>query len=239
MPNISGFFQVERSPGQGARGGSDSAFLPSLTPPVGSSSSWNPIPPLTLPSLGPSTFNLTTTFTLPTNGQFPTINPLAPSGTGTASTSLTIGDGTTSYTGIDTITVSGNLTLTPTGAASVDIYGSGGGGGGGTTLVYGKITASSIITAGTARWSYTVTPYVAGTPGTPVTAYNLLEKENTATSAYGYTVTSGTLRIASTNYYVRPVPDSPNTWVRMELTNNVDGVARYWFSAPNIISGTC
>jgi type I restriction-modification system DNA methylase subunit len=105
--------------------------------------------------------------------------------------------------------------------------------------VYGKITASAIITATIARWSYTVTTYVAGVAGASVTAYNLLEKENTATSAYGYTVTSGTLRIASTNYYVRPVPDTPNTWVRMELTNNVDGVSKYWFSAPNIISGTC
>jgi hypothetical protein len=106
-------------------------------------------------------------------------------------------------------------------------------------LVYGKVTASSIITAGTARWSYTVTTYLAGVAGASVTAYNLLEKENTTTSAYGYVVTSGTLRIASTNYYVRPVPDTPNTWVRMELTNNVDGVSKYWFSAPNIISGTC
>lgn len=236
MPNTSGFFQVERSPGQGARGGSDSAFLPYLTPPSGSSSSSNPYPPLTVPSLGSNTFNFATTFTLPNNGVFPTIPPFTSSTGGTATAAaLTVGG----FTGVETITVSGSLTATSTGATSVDIYGASGGGGGSTTLVYGKITASAIITATIAKWSYTVTPYVAGVAGASVTAYNLLEKENTATSAYGYTVTSGTLRIASTNYYVRPVPDTPNTWVRMELTNNVDGVSKYWFSAPNIISGTC
>lgn len=235
MPNISGFFQVERSPGQGARGGSDSAYLPSLTPLVGSSSSSNPYPPLTVPSLGSNTFNFATTFTLPNNGVFPTIPPFTSSTGGTAAASLTVGG----FTGIETITVSGSLTASSTGAASVDIFGATGGGGGSTTLVYGKITASAIITAGVPIWSYTVTTYSAGVPGASVTAYNLLEKENTLTSGYGYTLTSGTLRIPSTSYYIRPVPDAPNTWVRMEQTNHVDGVSKYWFSAPNIISGTC
>ena len=235
MPDTSGFFQVERAPGQGHLGGTSSAFLPSFSPPSGSSSVWNPFPPLTVPSLEGSTFNFTSTFTLPSNGELPTIPPFTSSTGGTAAAALTVGG----FTGIDTITVSGSLTATSTGAASVDIFGATGGGGGSTTLVYGKVTASSIITAGTARWSYTVTTYLAGVAGASVTAYNLLEKENTTTSAYGYVVTSGTLRIASTNYYVRPVPDTPNTWVQMELTNNVDGVSKYWFSAPNIISGTC
>jgi hypothetical protein len=236
MPNISGFFQVERAPGQGTLGGTNSAFLPGFSPPAGSSSSWNPFPPLTVPSLEGSTFNFSSTFTLPNNGVLPTIPPFTSSTGGTATAAaLTVGG----FTGIDTITVSGSLTATSTGAASVDIYGAPGGGSGDTTLVYGKITASSVITAGIPKWSYTVTPYLAGVAGSSVTAFNLLEKENTLTLAYGYTLTSGTFRIPSTSYYVQPVPNSPNTWVRMELTNNVDGVSKYWFSAPNIISGTC
>lgn len=231
-----GFKQVQRFPGLGSRGGSGSAFLPQFTPPAGSTSSGSIVPPLTLPQLGPSTFNFPAgSFNIPSI-QLPTINPFIPSAGTTTTTTLTVGDGTTSYTGINTITVSGTLSLSSTGATSVDIFGSGGGGGG-TSLKYAKITGSSKIVSTEARWSYTVVIYTAGIPAaSSVTAYNLLEKENTSSSAYGYAVTGGD-QVTGTSYYVRAVPT--NTWIRMEQTSDITGTPTYWFSAPNFMDGTC
>lgn len=228
-----GFKQVQRFPGLGSRGGGGSAFIPQVTPPAGSTFSGSTVPPLTLPSLGTSTFNFPAgSFNLP-SFQLPTINPFMPSAGTTTATTLTVTDGTSTYTGIDTISVSGTIGLTSTGPTSVDLAG-GGGGGGGSTLVYGKITASSRISGTIAKWSYTVLQYPGGV--TSVTAKNLLEVENTSTSAYGYAVTGGD-RVNGTSYYIRAVPT--NTWVRMEQTTAVDGTPTYWFSAPNFMEGTC
>ena len=75
--------------------------------------------------------------------------------------------------------------------------------------------------------------------GAPVTAYNLLEYDNDATTAYGYTIvgSGGYDQISGTSYYIRSVP--VGTWVRMEYTDAIDGTFTYWFSAPNRIDGGC
>jgi hypothetical protein len=227
-----GFKQVLRFPGQGTRGGDGSAFLPSLTPPLQTSNSQPSFPMMTLPQMGRGSFTLPQ-LTFPS---LPTIPPFTPTGGGgLGSTGITVQDlvsGAPAFTGITTLTFNGNVGVTNTTPGQADVVvGGGGGGGGSTTLVYGYISAVS--RPGTpAIWSYTVVTTTSGT----VTAYNLLEKANTASSAYGYVVTSGD-RITGTNYYVRAVPT--NTWVRMEYTSGVTGTPQYWFSAPNFISGTC
>ena len=228
-----GFKQIERFPGQGSRGGVGSAFLPQLTPPAGSTNSVPKFPALTLPQLPNSTFSLPAfNFTAPQLPQLPVFTPTTGA---SGATSLSVGDGTNTYTGVNTITVSGALTLTSTGPTAVDIYGSGGGGGGGATAYYGKITAAT-QTAGYAYWTYTVQVYLAGVAGTTLTAFNLLEINNTGTNAYGYAVTGGD-RLTGTSYYIRKVPIG--TWVRIEQTNAVNGTANYYFSAPNYMDGTC
>jgi hypothetical protein len=228
-----GFKQIERFPGQGSRGGVGSAFLPQLTPPAGSTNSVPKFPALTLPQLPNSTFSLPAfNFTAPQLPQLPVFTPTTGA---SGATSLSVGDGTNTYTGVNTITVSGALTLTSTGPTAVDIYGSGGGGGGGATAYYGKITAAT-QTAGYAYWTYTVQVYLAGVAGTSYTAFNLLEINNTGTVAYGYAVTGGD-RLTGTSYYIRKVP--LGTWVRIEQTNAVNGTANFYFSAPNYMDGTC
>ena len=226
-----GFKQIERFPGQGARGGDGSAFLPAITPPVQTSNTIPSLPPLTLPQMGLGSFTLPQlSMTMP---QLPTIPPFTPTtGSVGAATTITVQNvGGPAITGINTLTFNGTVSVSSTTPGVADVVGSGGGGGGGTTLVYGYISAATRI--GTpAIWSYTVISASAGT----VTAYNLLEKANTASSAYGYAVTGGD-QVTGTNYYVKSVP--VGTWVRMEYTSGVTGLPLYWFSAPNYMSGTC
>jgi len=232
-----GFGHVQRFGPQDRFGGPETAALERWTVPSGSSNVQSPVPPLTLPQLGSSTFSLPA-INLP-SFNIPSFNPMLPmTGTTTAATTFTVidGAGPTTYTGIDTLEFTSAFTLTPVGLNQITVDYLGGGGGGGTTLYTGQIT-NAVQTAGLAKWSYTVDIYTtAGAYSTTVTAYNLLEIENTGTLAYGYAVTGGD-RITGTSYYVRSVP--LNTWVRMELTGAITGVSNYYFSAPNVLSGTC
>lgn len=229
-----GFQQVNRFPGQDHIGGTGSPMLQQWTQPSGSTNLGSPVPPLLVPSLGNSSYTFPG-FTLPAQMP-PIVIPSLGSTTGTTSIGVYGGAGTPTSTPVSTIHFIGsglvNVTVAGT-EATVEYQDTGGSGGGTTTLIYGKITSTSRISAGKAAWAYTVL-----TSSGSVTARNLLEKENTTTSAYGYTINpSGTDRIVSTSYYIYPVPI--NTWVRMELTTAVDGVSRYWFSAPNYLNGGC
>jgi hypothetical protein len=247
---------ARRFPGLMERGGDGSAMIPSFNRPTGYSDI--SMPPIGIPPI-PGT-----TITLPgisvTGGPeggggifppivFPPITfPTIPvGGGGAAGTTITVettNDGSgnpATYTGITTIEFTGsNLTSviqSPAGTAVVDY--SGGGGGGGSTLVYGTITGAT-KNATTAVWTYSVQPYSNGTPsGSAVTANNLLERGNTNSTAYGYTLTGAATGdiITGTNFYIRSVPIG--TWVRMEFTDEVTGTSGYWFSAPNRIDGTC
>jgi hypothetical protein len=203
----------------------------------GSTNSSGSLPLMTLPGLSTGTFTLPT-ISIP-SFTTPPINPFIPSaGTNTATTSITVidGAGPTTYTGINTLEFTSAFTLTPVGLNQITVDYLGGGGGGGTTLYTGKIT-NAVQTAGLAYWTYTVDIYTtAGAYSSTVTAYNLLEISNTGTLAYGYAVTGGD-RVTGTSYYIRSVPI--DTWVRMELTGAITGSSNYYFSAPNVLSGTC
>lgn len=236
-----GFRQVEVFGAQDVIGGEGSAALYHSTRPYGSSNLQLPMPPLTFPAFQNPTITLPGV-TLP-----PTLPPVIvqPTGTGgVGTTTITVQDLATpnpAYTGIDTLQFDGTgVSVTnPAGSPNVAIVNiSAGGGGGGTTLEYGKITAA---TKGTyAEWTYTVQKYVAGAlSGAPVSAYNLLEEDNGATAAYGYSIvgSGGYDQISGTSYYVRSVP--VGTWVRMEYTDAISGGFLYWFSAPNRIDGGC
>ena len=234
------FAQTELFPAQDHVGGAGSAMLRSLTTPSGSTNMSKPTPPMTFPAMNFPGITFPG-FNLPQ--QIPPIVIQAGAG-GTAGTTITVQPlGGTAYTDINTIQFTGNglvgVTNPSTGVALVE-YQDTGGGGGGTTLVYGQVTSSSRITGNTAAWSYTIQPWKNGAAfGSTVTAKNLLEKANTSTNAYGYSVSeSGGDRVGSTSYYVYPVPT--NTWVAMEYTNAfVTSGYQYWFSAPNPIAGSC
>ena len=235
-----GFRQVLRFGAQDVVGGEGSAALYHSTKPYGTTNAQFPVPPLTFPSLQNPTFTLPG-ITLP-----PTLPPVViqPTGTGTATaTTITVEDLATPagpWSGIDTLQFDGtgvSVTNPAPNVALINIT-AGGGGGGNTTLVYGQITAASKGTYAT--WTYTVQPYLAGAPsGATVTAYNLLENDNDATTAYGYAIvgSGGYDQISGTSYYIRPVP--AGTWVRMEYTDALTGGFDYWFSAPNRIDGGC
>lgn len=239
---MTGFRQVMRFGPQDYIGGPGTAMPETWAHPNGSTNSQFPIPPLTFPSLGNPTFTLPG-ITLP-----PSLPPVViqPTGTGgTATTTITVEDlvAPATFSGIDTIQFTGSglvgvsAGLTPN-IVVVDYQDTGGGGGGGSTLVYGKITSS---TKGTnAVWTYQVNIWSAGgATGTTVTAYNLLEKNNTGTVAYGYGVSgAGATQITGTSFYVYPVPNG--TDVRMEYTDvYAYPTKEYWFSAPNLIDGAC
>ena len=127
-----------------------------------------------------------------------------------------------------------SLMFVPTGNKGDTGTGTGGSGVGASTLLYGQVTNASKV-SGVARWDYSVQPYTAGVGGTGVSAYNLWEKNNTGTTAYGYPVSDTT--IISTNYNIYNVP--VGTWVSMEFTNAISGSSAYWFGAPNPIYGGC
>lgn len=156
-------------------------------------------------------------------------------------TGITVSDAinSTTYTDITEIEFTGTAlnAVTPiaTGVVSVDYVA----GGGGSTIKYGTITGSTAITGTTARWNYDVTFYTGGTPtgGTTTDARNLLEENNGITVAYGYSVNTNGRRIAGTNFFIDPIP--AGTFIALEQTSKVDGTTRYWFSAPNPITGTC
>ena len=240
---MKGFNQVEVFGAQDVIGGEGSAALYHSTKPYGSSNMQFPVPPLTFPNLQNPTITFPT-ITLPSIPP-PVINiggtgATAPTAINVNGTWTTGTPGSIALTNISTLNFIGtgllSVSETPTGTAQIEYQDTGGTGG--SSLVYGKIKSVTRPTGTIALWQYTVTIYTAGSAGSDVTAYNLLEKENTSTSAYGITVTGGD-RIGgtATNYYVRSVP--VNAWVRMELTSDVSGTSTYWFSAPNPITGTC
>lgn len=231
-----GFQHVLRFPPQDRIGGTGSPMRFQPTAPFGNTNLQFDTPPLVdLPS---------TTITFP--GQnFPgdlnvILNMGQGGGTGGGTpTLITVEDLNTpqTYPDIDTIEfVGAGVTVSAGGSANVvnvDIPG----GAGGSTIVYGKITGGT-KTAGKAIWTYTVQLYSGGSAsGSPVTAYNLFEKENTTTTAYGYSVTGADGdQITGTSYFVRRVP---STWVSLEQTSDVTGSSQYWFAAPNRIDGAC
>jgi hypothetical protein len=233
------FMHVERFPGQMTRGGVGSGYLPSINPPAGQTGLG--FPPIGIPNIQGGSFN----FAFPNLTMGP---PIAFPGFGTGGggggiTGITvIPNSGTPIPGVDTINFTGtgfvSVNVTSPTSVDVDYQDTGGGGGGGTTLVYGKITAYT-KTAGIAKWTYTVTEYVVGVAGASLTMYNLLEKSNTSTNAYGFTTTgAGGDQISGTQLYVKPVP--VDAWVRAESTSDPDGgTAKYWFSAPNPVDGTC
>ena len=235
-----GFRQVLRFGAQDVIGGEGSAALYHSTKPYGSTNGQFPVPPLTFPSLQ------NPTFTLPGITFPPTLPPVViqPTGTGTgAATTITVEDLATPdgpWSGIDTLQFDGtgvSVTNPAPNVALVNIS-AGGGGGGSTTLEYGQITAASKGTYAT--WTYTVQRYVAGvSSGATITAFNLLEYDNDATAAYGYTVvgSGGYDQLFGTSYYVRSVPIG--AWVRVEYTDALPGGFQYWFSAANRIDGGC
>ena len=233
-----GWQQFMRFPGQDHVGGPGSAMLHRWTQPSGSTNMSPPVPPLTVPGL---TFpNITFPgITLP--NQLPPVI-IGGAGTGTAAANTVIVSDTVNPSqAVTTINFIGSGLVGVTfasGAATVEYEDTGGSG---STLVYGKIT-NATRTAGTrAFWTYTVQPYVSGSAsGGTVTAYNLLENDNSTTAAYGYSiVSSGNYdRITSTNYYIKSVP--VGAWVRMEQTSAIPSYSNtYWFEAPNRIDGAC
>lgn len=228
-----GFGHVERYPPQDHFGGTGSAMTFKATTPFGSTNMQSAVSPLSLPALGNLNFSLPG-ITLPSVIP-PIVIPAGGGGTA-APTTITVVDvpgGGTSYPGIDTLAFDGSVSVSNTpGSTTATVFVTGGGGGGTTSLIYGKIT--NAVKGTNAIWTYTVQSY----GGVNYTAYNLLEKENTATLAYGYSVTgAGGDRISGTSYYIYPVPN--NAWVAMEYTTGVTGSPSYWFSAPNRIAGSC
>jgi len=238
---MTGFRQVMRFGPQDYIGGPGTAMPETWAHPNGSTNSQFPIPPLTFPSLGNPTFTLPG-ITLP-----PSLPPVViqPTGTGgTTTTTITVEElGTpATFSGIDTIQSTGSGLVGVSAGATPNIvvvdYQDTGGAGGGSTLVYGKITSST--KGANAVWTYQVNIWSAGgATGTTVTAYNLLEKNNTGTVAYGYGVSgAGATQITGTSFYVYPVPNG--TDVRMEYTDvYAYPTKEYWFSAPNLIDGAC
>jgi len=241
-PRMVGFGHERRFNPQFVYGGEGSALISTELAPFGGSNAQPGFPPLTFPSFGNPTFTLPG-ITLP-----PSLPPVViqPTGTGgTATTTITVEDlvAPATFSGIDTIQFTGSGLVGVSAGATpnivvVDYQDTGGGGGGGSTLVYGKIVSS---TKGTnAVWTYQVNIWSAGgATGTTVTAYNLLEKNNTGTVAYGYGVSgAGATQITGTSFYVYPVPNG--TDVRMEYTDvYAYPTKEYWFSAPNLIDGAC
>jgi hypothetical protein len=103
---------------------------------------------------------------------------------------------------------------------------------------FGSISGNS-KTSGIARWDYTV--YNADFNGSgwdisspSVTAYNLLEYQNTGTTAYGISVTGdqGITLTGFTGFAIMPVPNG--TIVELSYKGG-----KYFFSAPNPIDGIC
>ena len=103
---------------------------------------------------------------------------------------------------------------------------------------FGSISGNE-QTSGIAKWDYTVynttfdgSEWITSSPS--ITAYNLLEIQNTSTSAYGISVTGdqGLTLSGFTGFAVMPVPNG--TIVELSYRGG-----KYFFSAPNIINGSC
>ena len=103
---------------------------------------------------------------------------------------------------------------------------------------FGSLSGNS-KTSGIARWDYVV--YNADFNGSgwnisspSVTAYNLLEIQNTGTTAYGISVTGdqGLTLTGFTGFAIMPVPNG--TIVELSYKRG-----KYFFSAPNPIDGIC
>jgi hypothetical protein len=236
------FVQVNRFPGQYFIGGAGSPFLPTFTAPSGQSQL--SFLPTGVPNYGGTSINFPGMWM---DMQGPQVN--FPSGTGGGTTGGTntinvdtTDDGTgnpASYTGIDLIEFTGaglvSVTNTTPGKAVVDY-----GGGGGASVDIGAITGSSYITAagGGAAWQYTVAIYTSGSVSSTVTAYNTLERGNTTGTCYGYSVSgSPYTQLTGTSFNVGPVPTG--AYVLIVNSSGPTGSSLNWFTAPNVITGTC
>lgn len=239
------FVQVNRFPPQYFLGGEGSPFLPGFTAPSGQSQL--SFGPTGVPNFGGSTINFPGSWF---DMQGPQVN--FPSGTGgtTGSTNTinvdTTDDGTgnpASYTSISLIKFTGsNLTAVTNPIAGEVLVDYSGVTSGGSTLEFGRITSATPTTAspgGGAAWSYTVQLYTSGTGGSSVTARNILEMNNSTTMFYGYAVdpTSPYRTIQGSAFTLEQVPN--NTFVMLISTTDLTGSSQYFFSAPNIITGTC
>ena len=252
---MTGFRQVQRFPPQDIFGGAGSVAGREFTTPFGGGLGQ----PSSLPTqnyLFGDNVNqqyvnnmytdgrVTNVFNIYGSGTGPGTGPTGGGGTNTITVVGDDGTGTiTTYTNISTVEFVGSdlTSVTPSGASTVvvDYSGGGGGGGGGTTLLYGQILSSTKISSTIARWSYQVQLWSNGVTGSTVTAYNTLERNNTSTSAYGYSVNfADGQAIPSTNYKLLSVPTG--AYVVLENTHAFSTTGtEYWFSAPNRIDGTC
>ena len=93
--------------------------------------------------------------------------------------------------------------------------------------------------SGIAKWTYTVfdtsfdgSSWITG--NSSVSGYNLLEVNNTSTTAYATSVTGseGITLAGFTGFAVQPVPDG----TKVEL---IYQSGTYFFSAPNPVTGEC
>jgi|688.fasta_scaffold09312_15 hypothetical protein len=242
-----GFRQIMRFPSQDILGGPGSVLGRDFTTPFGGNvqqpGSWS-----TNNFYGGDNFNQYV------NNSFNTLNNInnvtnnyncgeCGGGSGTSTINVEGDDGTgtiVTYPAISTVSFVGsalvNVLETPTGTAVVN-YQDTGGGGGGSTIEYGEITSVTKLTSTVAKWSYSVNKWSGGSAtGTTVTAYNTLEKGNTSSLAYGYSVsTTDGQTITGTAYKVDSVP--VGAFVMFE--NSSDLGSGNWFSAPNRVSGTC
>jgi len=243
-----GFRQVMRFPPQDVLGGTGSVLGREFTTPAGGNiqqpGSWS-----TSNFYTNNNFNQFTNNSFTNNTTNNTINNYyncdncgGPGGGGTISVvdSLT----STTYSNISTLNFSGSafasVVESPTGTAIITNNDTGGGGGGGSTLEYGEIISSTKLVSTKAIWAYSVKIWQNGAAtGTTVTAYNTLERSNTSTLAYGYTVSAADGQsIPGTAYKVQPVVTG--AFVVMEDTDAFSLAGTdYWFSAPNRIDGTC
>jgi hypothetical protein len=242
-----GFRQVMRFPPQDVLGGTGSILGRDFTTPFGGNiqqpGSWS-----TNNYYNNNNFNQYTNNNIFNNNitnNYNNYNDCSLCGGGGGGGTISVVDSLTSttYSNISTLNFSGSafasVVESPTGTAIITNNDTGGGGGG-STLEYGEIISSTKLVATEAIWSYDIEIWQNGAPtGTTVTAYNTLERGNTSTLAYGYTVSSADGQsIPGTVYKVQPVPTG--AFVVMEDTDAFSLAGTdYWFSAPNRIDGTC
>ena len=229
-----GFMQETAFQAQMVQGGVGSGLLPGISTPAWSS--YQPFPLMVgMGPYSPAFFQ-----------QFGVSFPVPPVVTGNnqqqsgGGTTIVVEDLNTPQTinDVDTLRFSGaGLTVTDDGGgtATVDVPG----GGGGTTLLWGVVTGYAVVTAGVPKWAYTVQPLVGGfASGGTITVRTAYEFANTATSAYGYTTTgAGGDQIASTSFYVRPIP--VGALIPYVSSSDPDGTVRNWTFMCNFVGGSC
>jgi hypothetical protein len=233
-----GFQQVPRFDGEDHIGGGTSPILYEANHPLGGSNFSPPTSPGTTIALGNNNFTFPGV-TLPNIP--PPVIYLGGGGAGASTPQLLVdGSPLAAPVSVTQITFAGTALVSVTesgGIATVNYQDTGGTSG--STLQYGQVTAATRSAGAVTIWTYTVMRYVLGSATSAVTAFNLLEVNNSTTASYGYSVVaSGNYdRITGTNYFIKSVP--VGTWVQMEQTSALPGGSAYWFTAPNRIDGSC